>query len=53
MKLGMKVGLYPSHIVLDVDPALSAKKGTAAPTFWPMPIVAKQLDGSRCHLVWR
>jgi len=27
--------------------------GTAAPTFWPMSIVAKRLDGSRCHLVWR
>jgi len=23
------------------------------PTFWPMPIVIKRLDGSRCHLVWR
>jgi len=22
------------------------------PTFWPMSIVAKWLDGSRCHLVW-
>jgi len=27
--------------------------GTAAPTFWPMSIVVKRLDGSRCHLVWR
>ena len=25
--------------------------GTAAPTFWPMSIVVKRLDGSRCHLV--
>jgi len=22
------------------------------PTFWPMSIVVKQLDGSTCHLVW-
>jgi len=27
--------------------------GTAAPTFWPMPIVVKRLDGSICHLVWQ
>ena len=26
--------------------------GTAAPTFWPMFTVVKQLDGSTCHLVW-
>ena len=25
---------------------------TADPTFWPMSIVVKQLDGSTCHLVW-
>jgi len=25
--------------------------GTATPTFWPMSIVVKRLDGSRCHLV--
>jgi len=35
MKLGMKVGLYPSHIVLDVDPALSAKKAQQPPLFGP------------------
>jgi len=35
-------------------PSLSHEKGgTAAPTFWPMSIVAKRLDESRCHLVWR
>jgi len=26
------------------------KRGTAAPTFWPMSIMAKRLDRSRCHL---
>jgi len=32
MPLGMEVGLGPSHIVLDGDPALPPKKrGTAAP----------------------
>ena len=29
------------------------KRGTAPPNFWPMSVVAKQLDGSRCHLVRR
>ena len=23
------------------------------PNFWPRSVVAKRLDGSRCHLVWR
>jgi len=29
------------------------KGGTAPPNFRPMSIVAKRLDGSRCHLVRR
>jgi len=49
MKLGMEVGL--GHIVLDGDPA-PPKRGTA-PSFQPMFVVAKRLDGSRCHLVLR
>jgi len=52
MKLGMEVGLGPSHIVLDRDPAPLLQRGTA-PNFRPISVVAKQLDGSRCHLVWR
>ena len=44
MKLGMQVCLGPGHVVLDGDPA---------PNFWPMSVVAKHLDGSRCHLVRR
>jgi len=33
---------------------LSHKSGTAAPNFWPVYIVvAKRMDGARCHLVWR
>ena len=45
---GGKVGLGPGRIVLDGDPAPpSPKRGTAAPNFQPMSIVAKHLDGSR------
>jgi len=51
MPLGMEVDLGPGHIVLHWEPPPS-KKGTA-PTSWPMSIVAKCLDGSRCHLVCR
>jgi len=52
MKLGTEVGLCPGHIVLDADPPPPLPKG-AQPQFWPMSIVAKWLDGSRCYLVWR
>jgi len=38
--------------VLGWDPAPNGK-GTAAPTFRPMSIVAKRLDGSNCHFVQR
>jgi len=52
MKLRTEVGLGPGHIVFDGDPAPSPQK--AQPTnFRPMSVVAKRLDGSRCHLVWR
>jgi len=37
---------------LDGDPA-PPKRGTASHTFRPMSIVAKRLDGSRCHLARR
>ena len=40
MKLGMKVGLGPGHIVLDRDPA-PPKRGTAH-KFRPLPVVADQ-----------
>jgi len=52
MKLGMQVGLGPGHIVLDGDPAPLPQRGTA-PNFRPIFVVAKWLDGSRCHLVGR
>jgi len=67
IKFGAVVGLGPGHIVLDGDQAPPTERETAAPTFkvyrrryclhpynpWPMSIVAKRLDGSRCHLVRR
>jgi len=52
MALGMEVGLGPGHIVLDEDPA-PPHKGSRAPQFLAPFVVAKQLDASRCHLVWR
>jgi len=53
MALGMEVGLGLVHIVLDGDTATLPKKGAEPPNFWPIFIVAKRLDASRCHLVWR
>jgi len=53
MKLGMQVGLGPGHIVLDGTQLPAPKKGGRAPNFRLMSIVAKRLNGSRCHLVWR
>jgi len=43
MPLGMEVGLGPSDIVLDGDPAPPMERGTAPPTFWFMFIVTKRL----------
>jgi len=54
MSLGMEVGLGPDDFVFDGDPAPPQKKGRSPPpNFWPMSVVAKRLDGSRCHLVRR
>jgi len=47
MPLGMEVG----HLVLDGDPAPA--KVHSIPNFRPMSVVAKRLDGIRCHFVWR
>jgi len=52
MKLGMRVGLSPGHIVLDGNPALPPPKWHT-PNFWPISVVAKWLDGLRCHFVGR
>ena len=35
------------------SPSSPPQKGTEAPDFWPIFMVAKRLDASRCHLVWR
>jgi len=48
--LDMDVGLRPRDFVLDGDPFPLPKKGAEPPNFRPMFIVAKRLDGSRCHL---
>jgi len=44
--LGTEVGLDPSDIVLDGDPAPPPQKGDRAPNFRSMSIVAKQLHAS-------
>jgi len=52
MLLGTEVGLGLRDIVLDGDPAPPPQRDTA-PNVRPMSVVAKQLDGLRCHLVFR
>jgi len=47
--LGMEVGISSGDFVLDGDPAPPTKKGGTTPNYRPMSIVAKRLDGSRCH----
>ena len=49
MPLGTNVGLGPGDIVSAVD-LLHPKAQT---NFLPVSVVAKRLDGSRCHLVRR
>jgi len=51
--LGTEVGLDPSDIALHGDPAPHPQKGSRAPNFQPMSIVAKRLDGLRWHLARR
>jgi len=51
--LGTEVSLSLGDIVLDGDPAPPLLKGHSFPNFRPMPVMAKRLDGLRCHLVWR
>jgi len=46
MPFGMEVGLGPGDFVFDGDAATPRKMGTPTPpNYWPMPIVAKRLDG--------
>ena len=52
MPLGMEDGLGPGAFVFDGEPATPRRKSTPhSPNFWPMSILAKWLDGRRCHLV--
>jgi len=48
LPLGTTVGLRPGNIVLDADPDPS-QGVQPPPKFQPMSVVAKRLDGSRCH----
>ena len=45
MPLGTEVNLGPGDVVLDVVAAPPALKRAQPPSFRPMPIVAKRLDG--------
>jgi len=47
------VGLSQDHIVVDGDPAPPSRKRDTAPNFGTLFVVAKGLDGRRCHLVRR
>jgi len=53
MPLAREVSLDQGDVVLDGDPDPPKKggAGTAAPTFRPVSIVTKRLDGSGYHLV--
>ena len=50
MPLDREVDLSPGDIVLDGEPA--PPKGAQPHTFWPMFIVAKQLNGSTQDATW-
>jgi len=51
MPFGTEVGLGPGDFMLDRDPGLPLEKGHSPSSFQPMSIVAKWLNGYRCHLV--
>jgi len=50
--LVIRLGLVMTFQFMTVQ-IKTGNHGTASPTFWPMSIVVKRLDGSRCHLVWQ
>jgi len=51
MPLVTEVGFSPGHIVLDGDQPPPPPKWHSSRYFSAMSIVAKRLDGSRCHLL--
>jgi len=51
MPLGMEIGLSPGDFVVRWGPSPYPKRGGAPPNFRPTCVVAKQLHGSRCHLL--
>jgi len=54
LPLGMEVGLSPGDFVFDVSQLSPEKRAhLPPPNFWLMSIVAKRMDGSRCHFVRR
>ena len=53
MKLGTHVGLGPATLCYMGTHLRTPPKGHSTPNFWPISVVAKWLDGSRCHLVGR
>ena len=53
MPFGMDVGPSPGDFAFDGDPVPFPKTGAEPPIFRPIFIVAKRLDGSRCHLAQR
>jgi len=53
MPFGTEISLGPDHIVLDGDPAPPpTERGTAAPTFRPMSIVAERSPISATAELW-
>jgi len=54
MPLYTEIGLCAGNFVFDgTQLPPPEKKHSHPPNFWPMSIVAKRLDGSRCHFVRR
>jgi len=49
MPLGRQVDFGPGDIMLDGDQLPQSGIATA-PNLWPMSVVVKRLDGSRCHM---
>ena len=49
----LKVPLNPNQPTNQMGTQLPSPKWGIAPNFRPVPIVAKRLDGLRCHLVCR